>query len=325
MHVSLDILRRASQFVDSLAELDQPDRAPDFFLPGLSDLIGCDIATYQEMSPEPDHLGNYTEYPAGSLDPAALEVFRAHMAEHPLVTHSLATTDGGPASISEVVGRQRFRRLGIYSEYFRHVPTDDQLAFTLPGTARGQVIGIALSRSGPDFSKADSAVLRSVMPPMRNALRRSVRRRRAQAAVAADPDALAGLTGRELQVLQMAARGRTNLAIARAIDVSPRTVAKHLEHIYRKLGVTGRAAAVYRTAGTPDSGQVALARRAPSSPRGDGHNERFAGHAAASDAFHRQPRRSGPAGPGGRVRSARPGCGDGLRHRHVQRNYQRAG
>jgi DNA-binding CsgD family transcriptional regulator len=321
MHVSLDILRRASQFVDSLAELDQPDRAPGYILPGLTDLIGCDIATYQEMRPEPDHLGNYTEYPAGSLDPDALEIFQAHMAEHPLVTHSLATTDGGPASISEVVGRQRFRRLGIYAEYFRHVPTDDQLAFTIPGTAQDQVVGIALSRAGRDFGQADSAVLRSVMPPMRNALRRSVRRHRAQAAVAADPDALADLTGRELQVLQMAARGRTNLAIARAIDISPRTVAKHLEHIYRKLGVTGRAAAVYRTAGPADARQVALARRAPLAPRGDPHNGCFAGHTAANDAFDRQPRRPGPAGPGGRVRAARPGRRGGLRHRHVQRNY----
>jgi DNA-binding NarL/FixJ family response regulator len=57
------------------------------------------------------------------------------------------------------------------------------------------------------------------------------------------------LTDRELQILELAALGRTNHAIARHIDVSPRTVAKHLEHIYRKLGVTSRAAAVYRTAG----------------------------------------------------------------------------
>jgi DNA-binding CsgD family transcriptional regulator len=38
---------------------------------------------------------------------------------------------------------------------------------------------------------------------------------------------------------------KANTAIARAIDVSPRTVAKHLEHIYRKLGVSSRVA-VYR-------------------------------------------------------------------------------
>ena len=67
MHVSLDTLDRAVQFADSLADLDQPDRAADFILPGLTGLIGCDIATYQEMSPEPNRLGHYTEYPAASL------------------------------------------------------------------------------------------------------------------------------------------------------------------------------------------------------------------------------------------------------------------
>jgi DNA-binding CsgD family transcriptional regulator len=64
----------------------------------------------------------------------------------------------------------------------------------------------------------------------------------------AAPAGVAGLTDREVQVLDLAAQGRTNTAIARIIDVSPRTIAKHLEHIYRKLGVTSRAAAVYRTA-----------------------------------------------------------------------------
>ncbi len=257
MHISLETLDRATQFVDSLADLDQPDRASEVMLPALADLIGCDIATYQEMSPEPHRLGTYTEYPAGSLDPAAVAVFEAHIDEHPLVTHKRATADGGPASISDVMSRQRFRRLGIYSEYFRHVPTDDQIAFTMPGVTDGQVVGIALSRSEQDFSRADSAVLRSVVAPMRNALRRSGRRHRAQGAVAAEPEGLADLTDRELQVLQMAARGRTNLAIARAIDLSPRTIAKHLEHIYRKLGVTSRAAAVYRTAGASGPRQVA--------------------------------------------------------------------
>jgi DNA-binding NarL/FixJ family response regulator len=40
--------------------------------------------------------------------------------------------------------------------------------------------------------------------------------------------------------------GRTNTAIARTLEISPRTVAHHLDNIYRKLDVSGRAAAVYR-------------------------------------------------------------------------------
>jgi DNA-binding CsgD family transcriptional regulator len=58
---------------------------------------------------------------------------------------------------------------------------------------------------------------------------------------------LTQLTSREVEILELVAAGRTNVAIARALDMSPRTVAKHLEHVYRKLGVSNRAAAVAST------------------------------------------------------------------------------
>ncbi|WP_197319112.1 helix-turn-helix transcriptional regulator [Saccharomonospora sp. NB11] len=57
------------------------------------------------------------------------------------------------------------------------------------------------------------------------------------------------LTARERQILRLVARGRTNVAIAHELALSPRTVAKHLEHVYRKLRVDGRAAAVARVLG----------------------------------------------------------------------------
>lgn len=54
------------------------------------------------------------------------------------------------------------------------------------------------------------------------------------------------LTPREREILDLVASGWTNTAIAHALRISPRTVAKHLEHAYRKLGVTNRAAAVFQ-------------------------------------------------------------------------------
>jgi DNA-binding NarL/FixJ family response regulator len=54
------------------------------------------------------------------------------------------------------------------------------------------------------------------------------------------------LTERETQILRLVAEGRTNTSIAHSLEVSPRTIAKHLEHIYGKLGVSSRAAAVSR-------------------------------------------------------------------------------
>jgi DNA-binding CsgD family transcriptional regulator len=62
------------------------------------------------------------------------------------------------------------------------------------------------------------------------------------------PAALAplGLTPRESEVLALVARGASNEAIGRAIGAKPRTVAKHVERIHRKLGVDSRAAAAAR-------------------------------------------------------------------------------
>jgi DNA-binding CsgD family transcriptional regulator len=52
------------------------------------------------------------------------------------------------------------------------------------------------------------------------------------------------LTKRETEVLTLVARGLTNLQIALELQLSERTVAKHLEHVYAKLGVASRTAAV---------------------------------------------------------------------------------
>ncbi len=51
------------------------------------------------------------------------------------------------------------------------------------------------------------------------------------------------LSAREREVLMHLAAGRTNRQIAEMLMVSPHTVARHVEHIYAKLGVTNRTAA----------------------------------------------------------------------------------
>jgi DNA-binding NarL/FixJ family response regulator len=51
------------------------------------------------------------------------------------------------------------------------------------------------------------------------------------------------LTAREREVLEGVAHGRSNAMIAMELDIANATVAKHLEHIYGKLGVRSRTAA----------------------------------------------------------------------------------
>lgn len=52
-----------------------------------------------------------------------------------------------------------------------------------------------------------------------------------------------GLTRREAEVLLWVSYGKTNRTISEILDISPRTVNKHLEQVFRKLGVETRAAA----------------------------------------------------------------------------------
>jgi DNA-binding CsgD family transcriptional regulator len=64
------------------------------------------------------------------------------------------------------------------------------------------------------------------------------------------PDPAAALearvTRRELAVLALLGDGLTAAAIARRLEIGERTVHKHLEHVYTKLGVTDRLSAVVR-------------------------------------------------------------------------------
>jgi CheY-like chemotaxis protein/DNA-binding CsgD family transcriptional regulator len=55
-----------------------------------------------------------------------------------------------------------------------------------------------------------------------------------------------GLTAREAEVLHWVVQGKTNRDIGDILSLSPRTVHKHLEHVFAKLGVETRTAAAGR-------------------------------------------------------------------------------
>jgi DNA-binding NarL/FixJ family response regulator len=52
-----------------------------------------------------------------------------------------------------------------------------------------------------------------------------------------------GLTDREVEVLCLIANGVTNRQVADELFISPKTVGRHVENIYAKIGVSTRAAA----------------------------------------------------------------------------------
>jgi len=66
-----------------------------------------------------------------------------------------------------------------------------------------------------------------------------------------DHAAMATLTPREREVLDWVAAGKSDAQAAAILGISVRTVGKHLEHVYVKLGVEGRTAAVMRARARP--------------------------------------------------------------------------
>ena len=107
---------------------------------------------------------------------------------------------------------------------------------------------IALLRAGPDFTAADLE-LASQLQPVFGGLYDLGRRADVGGARCAGPvgaDTGIPLSDRELAVLDLAAGGLITAAIARQLGISPRTVGKHLEKAYRKLGTNDRVSAVLR-------------------------------------------------------------------------------
>jgi NarL family two-component system response regulator LiaR len=55
-----------------------------------------------------------------------------------------------------------------------------------------------------------------------------------------------GLSKREIQILEIAARGVTNKQIGEQLNLSSRTIEVHMHNIFMKLGVSSRTEAVTR-------------------------------------------------------------------------------
>jgi DNA-binding CsgD family transcriptional regulator len=246
MHVPLSVLDHSLRLVDALSDVGDPADIPATILPGLAGVIVCDVVTYNEIGLSPVQI-RYVDYPAGVVSTDDRDVFARHIREHPLINYFERTHDGGPVKISDFLDRRRFHSLGLYSEFFARIPVEHQLAVSL--SAPGEwIVGVAFNRASGDFTEADRDLLAALRGPLVAGVRRVTARRDASAALNAAPGQvhLSRLTEREVRTLELVASGRTNVAIGHELNISPRTVAKHLEHIYAKLAVNNRAAAIAR-------------------------------------------------------------------------------
>jgi DNA-binding CsgD family transcriptional regulator len=232
-------------FLRQLYAIRRAETFPRHAMTGLARLIPSDILTYNEIDTRQRRATAVVE-PAGSIPAWGVATLGRLTHQHPLVTHYARTRDRQPRKISDFLSLSQFRKLDLYNELFGPLSINFQMAVTIP-SAPGLVIGVAFNRSRRDFSERDRALLEAIRPHLAQAYRNVAERANlAERALVAQE---AALTAREHEVLVLVADGRTNPEIADRLSVSPRTVQKHLEHVYEKLGVSTRTAAAMKLNG----------------------------------------------------------------------------
>jgi DNA-binding CsgD family transcriptional regulator len=255
----------ASTGLESFARLGI-DGLPRLVRSELTTLSVCDLASGRRY---------VVGAPAHALSPGDIACFDRHFFEHPLVRFHSGHPRAGAHRISDSLTTAAFRRTAIYNEYYRRIGVSHVLALPVH-VDRHMLVSFVLNRCGHDFTDAERDLLdvaRTWLAAMyRNAIAldratrtiEALRRElgdRSGDAVAADS---ARLTAREREVLRWVGSGKSNLQIATILGTSPRTVQKHLEHVYVKLGVENRLAAVLRAGrDAPPPAPLSRKRRKP--------------------------------------------------------------
>jgi DNA-binding CsgD family transcriptional regulator len=213
-------------------------------IPALRRAVPSDWVSINEVGALPGEFWGMVE---PELPPEAVETFVRLMHQNPLVAHMTSgPRPGAPLRFSDVVTSTELHALEIYTEFYGPLGIEHQIAFTLPQEPPC-LLGVALSRRDRDFTDAEKALLGRARPFLiqgyRNALAyEQVRRDGGMTAALRD----LGLTRRQAECLAQVARGSSSADAAKAMGVGVRTVDKHLQHAFAKLGVTKRSQAAAR-------------------------------------------------------------------------------
>jgi DNA-binding CsgD family transcriptional regulator len=172
--------------------------------------------------------------------------------ENPLLRYFQRTLDGRAYRFSDVISQERLHELPLYRELYHPMGVEYQMAFTLPASP-DRVLAIALSREDRDFTDEERDLANRARGFLIQAYLNAIAFEQARAdARGTVLDLLlatltgAGLTRREAQAMRLVALGRSNRDVGVALGISDRTVGKHLEHGFRKLGVGDRSTAAGR-------------------------------------------------------------------------------
>ncbi|GAA5020057.1 hypothetical protein GCM10023335_49360 [Streptomyces siamensis] len=241
----------------SLAVAALHEREPDRLWPLLADalprLLGGDTLIYKldDWNESSGTLG-LSPGVAAEFDRLGDEALGLLRAGYPFAQHYGTGDDREPVTARRAAGRawSASRTAGLLGEI---MDLDHVLAIPLP-RSKTPVTGCLIYRSGADFTDDQVRVARQLQPLLaavdeQRQLLESWQRLAvpdASAGPCGAPSAAGALTPRETTVLLLLVDALTASAIGRRLGISERTVHKHIENIYRKLGTRDRISTVLR-------------------------------------------------------------------------------
>jgi DNA-binding CsgD family transcriptional regulator len=209
---------------------------PDHLAPAAATVRGlleCDETYFLESRPEEPHLVAWR----GSRQSrdAGVETLLDAAGGHPLLPDR-GRGEAGPVRLSDVAGRTNSAAMHTSQQLFGRY----QLALLLPSGNDGARRAWLLVRRDRDFGDDDVALASTVLP-----LLAAVDRLNGRPALVETPDpggsadtaALwSRLSPREREVVDLLVAGLTAHRMGSILGISPRTVGKHLQNAYDKLG-----------------------------------------------------------------------------------------
>ena len=228
----LGVVRR----LDALGTLDGFGASA---LAELVTLVPFDHGVFNEVDPAARQARCDVHPPDLPTPPWNFDTYDNYLPQNPIFRNVQRSRNGATQRLSDFLSPTDLHALPLYADILKPLGIEYQVAFSI-SYRRPLILAFSLSRRRRDFTDAEVATLDLLRPH----LGRTYRRLRRQAEEAAPTlEGLFGLTPREAEIVDKLAAGMTITAIADGLRIDDSPVRKHLEHIYRKLGVANRAAA----------------------------------------------------------------------------------
>jgi DNA-binding CsgD family transcriptional regulator len=157
--------------VRELAEVEDVEQYPTRVTSLLRQLVPCDGSSYNMIDPASGRAELVTD-PGDRVFDGGPEVLAELAWQHPLFDHYARTRDGRALRISDFLSRRELHLTDLYEHIYKHIGLEYQMAVTLSVPGEGVVVGLALDRSGRDFTDAERDLMELLRPHLASAFAR---------------------------------------------------------------------------------------------------------------------------------------------------------